>query len=227
MYRLREMDLDDKVCEQVDLSLLKTVYPAEVIERCVGQSERWSSKARRVRQSTMLALVMCVIGMALWSRLSQRLVWDKLVGKLSALHPGEPKSQVSASALSGRRQELGSQGLQALLAERCQVLAQPQTMPSAFYGRYRLMAIDGTVFNTADTAANSAAFGRSSNQYGPGAYPQVRCVLLAACGSHAVVELEIGRYDDAARAWGAPRRGRDRPGYVGVGGRRDHLGWVF
>ena len=195
MYRLRDMDLDDKVCEQVDVSLLKTVYPAEVIERCVGQSEPWSSKARQVRQSRMLALVMFVIGMALWSRLNQRLVWDKLVGKLSALHPGEPKSQLSASALSGRRQELGSQGLQALLAERCEVLAQPQTMPSAFSGRYRLMAIDGTVFNTADTQANEAAFGRSSNQYGKGAYPQVRCVLLAECGSHAVVGLEISRYD--------------------------------
>ncbi len=36
---------------------------------------------------------------------------------------------------------------------------------------------------------------RSSNQYGPGAYPQVRCVLLAECGSHAVVGLQIDRYD--------------------------------
>lgn len=124
-----------------------------------------------------------------------RLVWDKLVGKLSVLHPGEPGSRVSASGLSGRRQQLGSQGLQGLLHECCQVLAQPQQMPGAFFRRYRLMAIDGTVFNTADTAANSAAFGRSSNQYGPGAYPQVRCVLLAECGSHAVVELEIDRYD--------------------------------
>ena len=35
----------------------------------------------------------------------------------------------------------------------------------------------------------------SLNQYGKGAYPQVRCVLLAECGSHAVVELEISRYD--------------------------------
>jgi hypothetical protein len=139
--------------------------------------------------------VLFVIGMALWSRLSQRLVWDKLVGKLTVLHPREPQSQLSASALSGRRQELGSQGLQALLHECCQVLAQPQTMPSAFFGRYRLMAIDGTVFNTAETPANEAAFGRSSNQYGKGAYPQVRCVLLAECGSHAVVELEISRYD--------------------------------
>ncbi len=195
MYRLREMDVDDKVCDQVDMTLLAQVYPPEEIERCVGQSQPWASKARRVRQSTMLALVMFVIGMALWSRLNQRLVWDKLVGKLSALHPAEPQSQLSASALSGRRQELGSQGLQALMHACCRVLAQPQTMPSAFFGRYRLMAIDGTVFNTADTQANEAAFGRSSNQYGKGAYPQVRAVLLAECGSHAVVELEISRYD--------------------------------
>jgi len=177
------------------MTLLAQVYPKEAIERCVGQSQPWASKARRVRQTTLLALVLFVIGMALWSRLNQRLVWDKLVGKLSALHPGEPQSQLNASALSGRRQELGSQGLQALMHECCQVLAQPQTMPSAFFGRYRLIAIDGTVFNTADTQANEAAFGRSSNQYGKGAYPQVRCVLLAECGSHAVVELEISRYD--------------------------------
>jgi len=195
MYRLRQMDVDDKVCDQVDMTLLAQVYPKEAIERCVGQSQPWASKARRVRQTTLLALVLFVIGMALWSRLNQRLVWDKLVGKLSALHPGEPQSQLNASALSGRRQELGSQGLQALMHECCQVLAQPQTMPSAFFGRYRLIAIDGTVFNTADTQANEAAFGRSSNQYGKGAYPQVRCVLLAECGSHAVVELEISRYD--------------------------------
>jgi Transposase DDE domain len=81
------------------------------------------------------------------------------------------------------------------MRERCQVLAQPSSMPSAFFGRYRLMAIDGTLFHTPDTPANAAAFGRSSNQYGPGAYPQVRCVLLAECGSHAVVGLEIERYD--------------------------------
>src|SRR6266496_3530264 len=189
------MDVDDKGCEQVDLALLARVYPKEEIERCVGQSQPWVSKARRVRQSTMLVLVWFVIGLALWSRLNQRLGWDKLVGKLSVLHPGEPTSRLSASALSGRRQELGGQGLQSLLHECSQVLAQPQQMPSAFFGRYRLMAIDGTVVSRADTVANSAAFGRSSNQYGPGAYPQVRCVLLAECGSHAVVELEIGRYD--------------------------------
>src|SRR5260370_33178436 len=51
MYRLRHMDVDDKVCEQVDLALLAHVYPKEAIERCVGQSQPWVSKARRGAQT--------------------------------------------------------------------------------------------------------------------------------------------------------------------------------
>jgi hypothetical protein len=32
MYRLRQMDVDDKVCEQVSMTMLNAVYPKEVIE---------------------------------------------------------------------------------------------------------------------------------------------------------------------------------------------------
>ena len=64
MDRLREMDVDDKVCEQVSMTMLTQVYPKEVIEQCVQQSEPWSSKARRVRLSTILTLVWFVIAMA-------------------------------------------------------------------------------------------------------------------------------------------------------------------
>jgi len=151
------MEIDDKVCEQVERALLAQVYPSEVIQRCMGQSQPWALKARRVRQSALLVLVWFVIGMALWSRLNHFQVWQKLVGKLSDLHPAAPKSQLSASGLSGRRKELGSQGLQALMRACCQVIAQPHTMPTAFYKRYRLMAIDATLFSVADTAANAAA----------------------------------------------------------------------
>src|SRR5439155_7081966 len=118
MYRLREMDVDDKVCEQVSMTMLEGVYPTEVIERCVQQSEPWSTKVRRVRLSTALTLVFFVIWMALWSRRNQCQVWQSLVGKLSDLHPAEPKSTISAWGLSGGRQELGSQCLEALMCER-------------------------------------------------------------------------------------------------------------
>ncbi len=164
MYRLREMTLDDKVCEQVSMTMLNEGYPREVIERCVQDSEPWRSKVRRVRLSTALALGLFVIALGLWSRRTQCQVWDSLVGKLSDLHPAQPDSSISDSGLSGRRQALGSQCLQALMQERCQLLATPASIPNAFFGRYRLMAIDGTLFNTPDTTANAAAFGRSSNQ---------------------------------------------------------------
>src|SRR3989475_8378262 len=154
MYRLREMDVDDKVCEQVSMTMLSEVYPKDVIERCVQQSEPWSTKARRVRASTALALVLFVIAMALWSRRNQYQAWQSLVGKLSDLHPAEPKSTISDSGLSGRRKELGSQCLEALMRERCQVIAQPSSMPDAFFRRHRLLAIDGTVLKTPGTKAN-------------------------------------------------------------------------
>ena len=64
MYKLREMDIDDKVCEQVDVTLLSQVYPKEAIERCVGESASWKEKIRRVRKTTMLSLVWFVIAMA-------------------------------------------------------------------------------------------------------------------------------------------------------------------
>src|SRR6266567_1465167 len=191
------MTMDDKVCEQVSMTMLSDVYPREVIERCVQSSEPWCTKVRRVRLSTALALVLFVIAMALWSRRNQCQVWNSLVGKLSDLHPAQPDSSISDAGLSGRRQALGSQCMQALLQERCQLIAQPASMPSAFFGRYRLMAIDGSVFNTPETPANAVAFGRSSNQYGKGAYPQVRCVLLAECGTHAVAGMQISRYDES------------------------------
>src|SRR5437588_12990210 len=114
MYRLREMEMDDKVCKQVSMTMLSEVYPAEVIERCVQHSEPWSTKVRRVRLCTALSLVLFVIAMALWSRRNQCQVWQSLVGKLSSLHPAEPERTMSDAALSGRRKELGSHCLQAI-----------------------------------------------------------------------------------------------------------------
>src|SRR2546426_10363367 len=138
MYRLREMDVDDKVCEQVSMTMLSQVYPKEVIERCVRESEPWSTKVRRVRLSTALTLALFVSAMALWSRRNQCQVWQSLVGKLSDLHPAEPKSTISDAGLSGRRKALGSQGLQALMRERCQLIAQPSSRLKSL----SLLAID-------------------------------------------------------------------------------------
>jgi hypothetical protein len=64
----------------------------------------------------------------------------------------------------------------------------------AFYRGWRLMSIDGTCVDVADTSANDEAFGRpgSARGEGKGAFPQVRLVGLAECGTHGLLSAVPG-----------------------------------
>lgn len=61
----------------------------------------------------------------------------------------------------------------------------------AFLFGLRLMAIDGTVENVADTPENAAYFGRPGSRRGPGAFPQAQLTYLIECGTHAIVDAGI------------------------------------
>jgi Transposase DDE domain/Insertion element 4 transposase N-terminal len=195
MYRVRYVEQTDKLGERVGMSMLEEVYSREVLLRCLQQSERRALRARRVRHFTALATLWLVLAMVLWSRLAQGRVWDKLTHWLQDRTPGQPQEPAGASAVAYQRALLGVAPLQQLFEQGTHLLGEPQT-PGVFYRGYRLMALDGTLFTLPDTRANEQAFGRSRNQYGKGAYPQARVVLLTECGTHATIGLHIGRYDE-------------------------------
>jgi len=54
--------------------------------------------------------------------------------------------------------------------------------------------MDGTTLDVADTPANEAEFGRpaSGRGEGVGAFPQVRVLALAECGTHAIIDAAVG-----------------------------------
>jgi hypothetical protein len=63
----------------------------------------------------------------------------------------------------------------------------------AFYRGLRLVSLDGTTFDVADTEAHAAHFGRPGSGRGEGAaYPQLRMVALAECGTHAMFAVAMG-----------------------------------
>jgi hypothetical protein len=169
------------------------IYPPETIEQLVQEQRERDPKQRRRRCLVPRSIVYFLLAMVLWTRLSQGNVWKKLTHKLQVLHPAEPVLTVTAGALSYQRKLLGVAPFQSLMEQWCHPLCDQQT-PGAFYRGYRVMAIDGTLFNVADTTANDAAFGRSKNHYGKGAYPQVRCVFLMECGSHATLDISVQPY---------------------------------
>lgn len=98
------------------------------------------------------------------------------------------------SSLCEARKRLGVEPLQMLHQRVARPLATRDT-PGAFYRGFRLMGIDGSVYDVPDSAAN-AAFGRASGGRGEGAFPQVRKVSLVELGTHVETALVIGGWHD-------------------------------
>jgi hypothetical protein len=73
--------------------------------------------------------------------------------------------------------------------------------PGCWLAGRRLVAIDGTCLDLADTPANDAFFGRPGVMKGErSAFPQARVVALAECGTHAMFDAEVGPYTTSENA---------------------------
>ena len=56
-----------------------------------------------------------------------------------------------------------------------------------------MLSLDGTTLDVPDTPANAAAFGRPPSSRGEqAAFPQVRLLAVAECGTHAIIQATIG-----------------------------------
>ena len=74
-------------------------------------------------------------------------------------------------------------------------IAVPATK-GAWYRTWRLVSLDGSTLDVADTADNVKAFGRPGASRGTAAYPQLRFVSLVENGTHVLVGSRPGGYRD-------------------------------
>jgi hypothetical protein len=120
----------------------------------------------------------------------------------------------SKAAISHARDRLGPEPMARLFERVAAPLASEDTPGSWLAGR-RLVAIDGTCLDLADTTANDAHFGRPGVNKGErAAFPQARVVALAECGTHAIFDAVIGPYTSSEGALSQELLGRLRPGMV-------------
>ena len=89
----------------------------------------------------------------------------------------------------------------ALFRDICHPLATPETKDAFLFG-LRLMAIDGTVEDVADTPANAGYFGRQTGSRGNSAFPQMRCIYMCECGTHAICDAGVWPYSVGERDHG-------------------------
>ena len=164
------------------LAGLEQVIRPEHIQQALDAICRGNSRKCTLTHEVILWVV---LAMGLFTDLPIRQVFKHA----RRLRKGEESPH--RSSLCVARKRLGVAPLRHLFAQIVRPLAQPTT-PGAFYGGYRLMGIDSTVFDVPDSPANDAAFGRpSAGPRGVGAFPQVRKLSLVELGTHVEVGMVI------------------------------------
>jgi hypothetical protein len=99
------------------------------------------------------------------------------------------------SGISQARTRLGEAPLRQLYEQVVQPVATPATR-GAWYRAWRLVSLDGSCLDVADSEENGAAFGRPEASRGESAFPQVRFVALVENGTHVLFGARLGRYEE-------------------------------
>jgi Insertion element 4 transposase N-terminal/Transposase DDE domain len=182
---------DQRLSDHISIGVLTRTYPPELVDRALAECGRLEQRKRLLPARTMVYYAMAL---ALFAEGSYEEVMRNLVEGLDWQSGWRrPWKVPSKVAISKARARLGAEPLRALFEQVARPLAAPSS-EEAFCCGLRLMAIDGTTFDLADTEANEAAFGRpgSGRGEGRGAYPQLRAVGLAECGTHAITDVALG-----------------------------------
>ena len=160
------------------LAGLEQIIPPEAVRQALAATGRVNSRSCTLTHEVILWVV---LAMGLLTDLPIRQVFKHA----RRLRVGEETPHRSSLCVARRR--LGIAPVRHLFEQVVRPLAQPDT-PGAFYRGFRLMGIDGVVFDVPDSRANAAAFGRpSAGPRGDGAFPQVRKLSLVELGTHVEV----------------------------------------
>jgi Insertion element 4 transposase N-terminal/Transposase DDE domain len=181
---------DRRLSDLVSVGVLTRVFPPELVDEVIAGVGRTQQRHRSLPARVMAYFA---IGMGLYSEGSYEDVLSLLTDGLSwASGWSESWRLPSKSAIFQARERLGSEAMHVLFGRVAMPLASEEE-PSAWLAGRRLMAIDGTCLDVADTTENAAWFGRPGvNKGEQAAFPQARVVALAECGTHAIVDAELG-----------------------------------
>ncbi|MFG3229119.1 IS4 family transposase [Kitasatospora sp. NPDC048194] len=176
----------ERLSDRIAIGVLTQAFPPGLVDEVIAETGRGEKRSRLLpaRVVVYFVLAMCLFFGQGYEEVA------RLLGE--GLGDGRRSWRVPTTAAIGRaRRRLGPEPLRLLFARVCRPVAAPETA-GAWYRRWRVVAMDGTTLDLADTEANDAFFGRPGTGRGTGAFPQARVVGLAECGTHCVFGSEVG-----------------------------------
>jgi hypothetical protein len=200
-----------RVTDYISLGVLAKTFPRTRIDAALAATK---TASRRQRELPAHVVVYYVIALTLYMQVSYREVLRCLLEGLAWMAgPARALKVTGKSGISQARTRLGWRPLQALHDELVRPIAGPATQ-GAWYREWRLVSLDGSTLDVADTAANMQAFGRPGASRGTAAYPQLRFVSVVENGTHVLVGTRLGRYRDSETTLARPAVGALGPGML-------------
>jgi hypothetical protein len=212
-----------RVSDHISLGVLARAIPLEAVRQVLAQTGRSSQRQRDLPAHVM---VYYVIALALYMGSSMREVLRCLLDGLRALWgPGAVKV-AGKSAITQARKRLGEEPLRQLYERLVRPVATQATR-GAWYRHWRLVSLDGSTLDVADSVANEAHFGRPDSGRGPGAFPQLRLVSLLENGTHVLFGACLGRYSEGESTLARSVLAALRPGMLCLADRQffSHALW--
>ncbi len=202
----KKPESDRGLADLVSVGVLMRVFPAGLVDGVIAECGRTEQRRRSLPARSMAYFAM---GMALHSEGSYEDVLALISdGVAWADREDRPARLASKPAIFHARERLGFAPMALLFERVARPLASKMT-PGCWLAGRRLVAIDGTCLDLADTPANDGFFGRPGVMKGErSAFPQARVVALAECGTHAMFEAVIGPYTTSENALSRELLGR-------------------
>jgi hypothetical protein len=180
-----------RITDYISLGVIAKFFPADKIHEVLNQTGRASVRERDLPAHVV---VYYVIALALYMRSSYREVLRCLLeGVQWLLDPSSAVKVAGKSGISQARTRLGAEPLKKLYAAVVVPIAESRTK-GAWYRRWRLMSLDGSTLDVADTVDNDHAFGRPGASRGNSAYPKIRFVALLENGTHVLCAAHVDKY---------------------------------
>jgi hypothetical protein len=170
-----------RLTDFISLDVLPRAVPLTQVQAAL---ERTGTRSVRQRDLPAHVTVYYVIALALYMHAPYREVLRCLLEGLRwLLGPAARLKVAGKSGISQARARLGAEPLRDLHEASVRPVALERTR-GAWYRRWRLVSLDGSTLDVADTVANAATFGRPGASRGGSAFPQIRFVSLVESGTH-------------------------------------------
>jgi len=180
-----------RITDYISLGVIAKFFPIEKIHEILERTKRAS---QRERDLPAHVVVYYVIALALYMRSSYREVLRCLLeGVQWLLRPSAEIKVAGKAGISQARTRLGVEPLKKLYATVVGPIAEKRTR-GAWYRQWRLVSLDGSTLDVADTADNEQAYGRPGASRGSSAYPKIRFVGLLENGTHVLWAACMDQY---------------------------------